>query len=153
MAGILANFSLNSQTILPVWPTFPTRCNTDGFFHFSICCSHCLGWYWGWQRTSWIRKTVMVFRWKIRACNICSSWQPQNFFNGENFPICGNWSEIVCCPPVILNPGGGRKMCHTIALNFHFQLSLSVVGWLEKVYLILTTVYTGGGWLGIPLAN
>ena len=45
MAGILANFGLNSQTILPVWPTCPTRCSTDGFFHFSICCSNRLGWY------------------------------------------------------------------------------------------------------------
>jgi len=30
------------KTILPAWPTFPTRCGTDGFFHFSICCSNCL---------------------------------------------------------------------------------------------------------------
>ena len=49
-------------TILPVLPTFPTRCGTDGFFHFSIHCSNRLGWYWGRQRTSWIRKTVTVFR-------------------------------------------------------------------------------------------
>ena len=35
MAGVLANFGLNSQTILPVWPMFPTRCGMDGFFHFS----------------------------------------------------------------------------------------------------------------------
>ena len=48
----------------PYGPCFPTRCGTDGFFHFSICCSNCLGWYWGRQRTPWIRKTVMVFRWK-----------------------------------------------------------------------------------------
>ena len=47
MAGVLANFGLKSQTILPIWPTFPTRCGTDGFSHFSICCSNCLGWYWG----------------------------------------------------------------------------------------------------------
>jgi len=40
-------------------------CSMDGFFHFSICCSNCLGLYWGQQRTSWIRKSVMVFRcWK-----------------------------------------------------------------------------------------
>jgi len=45
MAGVLANFGPNSQTILPVWHTFPTRCSRDGFFHFSICCSNCLGWY------------------------------------------------------------------------------------------------------------
>ena len=50
------------KTILPVWPTFPARCGTDGFFHFSICCSNRLGWYWGRQRTSWIRKIVTVFR-------------------------------------------------------------------------------------------
>ena len=50
------------KTILPVWPTFPTRCGTDGFFYFSICCSNRLGWYWGRQRTSWIRKIVTVFR-------------------------------------------------------------------------------------------
>jgi len=24
------------------WPMFHTRCSTDGFFHFSICCSNCL---------------------------------------------------------------------------------------------------------------
>jgi len=59
MAGVLANFGPNSPTILLVWPTFPTRCGTDGFFHFLICCSN---WYWGWQQTTWIRKTVMVFR-------------------------------------------------------------------------------------------
>jgi len=50
---------ISAQTvkiILPVWPTFPTRCGTDGF---SICCSNCLGWCWGRQQTSWIRKTVM----------------------------------------------------------------------------------------------
>jgi len=57
-AHVFANFSPNSWTILPIWPTIPTKCGTDGFFHFSICCSNCLGWYWGWQRTSWIRKTV-----------------------------------------------------------------------------------------------
>ena len=28
MAGVLANFGPNSQTIMPVWPTFPTRCST-----------------------------------------------------------------------------------------------------------------------------
>jgi len=39
MAVVLANFGPNSQTILPVWPMFPIRCSTDGFFHFSICCS------------------------------------------------------------------------------------------------------------------
>ena len=50
------------KTILPVWPRFPTRCGTDGLFHFLICCSNRLGWYWGRQRTSWIRKTVAVFR-------------------------------------------------------------------------------------------
>ena len=50
----------NSQTILPVWPTFTARCGTDCFFHFSICISNCLGWYWGWQRTSYIKKTVTV---------------------------------------------------------------------------------------------
>ena len=48
------------KTILPVWPMFPTRCSTDGFFHFSICCNNCLGWYWGRQQTSWIRKTVSL---------------------------------------------------------------------------------------------
>jgi len=39
MAGVLANFSPNSWTILilPIWPTFPW-CSTDGF-HFSICCN------------------------------------------------------------------------------------------------------------------
>jgi len=52
------------KTILPVWPRFPTRCGTDGFIHFTICCSNRLGWYWGRQRTSWIRKTVTVFRWR-----------------------------------------------------------------------------------------
>jgi len=63
--GRRGQFRPNSQTILPVWPMFPTRWGTDGFFHFSICCSNCLGWYWGRQRTSWIRKTVTVFRcWK-----------------------------------------------------------------------------------------
>jgi len=41
MAGTV-NFGPNSQTILPVWPTFPTRCSTDGFFQFSIGCSNCL---------------------------------------------------------------------------------------------------------------
>ena len=46
MAGVLANFGPNSQDyILPVWPTFPTRCDTNGFFHFSIYCSNRLGWY------------------------------------------------------------------------------------------------------------
>jgi len=39
VAGVLANFSLNSRTVLPVWCTFPTRCDMDGFFNFSICCS------------------------------------------------------------------------------------------------------------------
>ena len=39
VAGVLANFSLNSQTILPIWRTFLTRCGTEGFFDFSICCS------------------------------------------------------------------------------------------------------------------
>ena len=63
MAGVLANFGPNSQDyILPVWPTFPTRCDTNGFFHFSIYCSNRLGWYWGRQRTSWIRNSVTVFR-------------------------------------------------------------------------------------------
>ena len=54
------------KTIPPIWPRFPTtcRCGMDGFFQFSICCSNRLGWYWGRQRTSWIRKTVMVFRCK-----------------------------------------------------------------------------------------
>jgi len=58
MAGVLANFGLNSWAILPVWHMFPTRCGMGGFFHFSICCGNCLGWYWGRQPTFWIRKTV-----------------------------------------------------------------------------------------------
>jgi len=40
MAGVLANFGPNSQTIQPIWRTFPTRCSTDGFFNFSVCCSN-----------------------------------------------------------------------------------------------------------------
>jgi len=57
-------FRPKQSTILPVWPMFPTRCGAYGFFHFSISCSNCLVWYWGWQWTScqsWIRKTVTVF--------------------------------------------------------------------------------------------
>ena len=48
------------KTILPVWPRFPTRCGTDGFFHFLTCGSNRLGWYWRRQRTSWIRNSVTV---------------------------------------------------------------------------------------------
>ena len=57
------------KTILPVWPTFPTRCGTDGFFHFSICCSNRLGWwYWGRQRTSWMRR---LLRCLVVEKNLC----------------------------------------------------------------------------------
>jgi len=63
------------------------------FFHFSICCSNRLGWYWGKQQTSGIRKTVTVFCWRknSRAWNFHSYWQPQKFFNSENFPIYGTF--------------------------------------------------------------
>jgi len=79
----------------PEWsdytPVWPTRCGTNGFFHFSICCSNCLGWYWGWQRTSWIRKTVTVFSLlkKFHTCNFHGYWQPWKWFNSENYPIYG----------------------------------------------------------------
>jgi len=43
---VLANYGLNSWTILQLRPMFPTGCS---FFHFPICCSNCLGWYWKWQ--------------------------------------------------------------------------------------------------------
>ena len=44
MVGVLANFSPNSQIILPIWPAFPTRCGTDGFFYLPICIySNCPG--------------------------------------------------------------------------------------------------------------
>jgi len=42
--GVLPNFGPNSRTILPIQHTFPTRCGTDNFFHFSICFSNCLEW-------------------------------------------------------------------------------------------------------------
>ena len=66
--GYLPILARTVKTILPVWPRFPTRCGTDGFFHFSICCSNRLGWYWRRQRISWIRKTVTVFRWRKISC-------------------------------------------------------------------------------------
>ena len=36
MAGVLANFGLNSWDILPIWHMFPTRCGMGGFFHTAI---------------------------------------------------------------------------------------------------------------------
>ena len=80
------------NTILPVWPMFPTRCGTDGFFHFSICCSNRLGWYWGWQRTSWIRKTVTVFCCRknfVREIFAVTD-NRENFLTAKISPIYGN---------------------------------------------------------------
>ena len=131
MAGILADFGPNSQTIPHVWPT---RCGTDGFFHFSICCSNCLGWYWGRQRSSWIRKTVMVFSLlkKFRACNFRGYWQPRKFFNSENFPIYGTQPSLHCYYNF---PGG---FCSELRLVLHQwwvkHIHSSVAIWLSLTY-------------------
>jgi len=51
-----------SRLYCPNGPRFPLDAVRMASSNFSICCSNRLGWYWGRQRTSWIRKTVMVFR-------------------------------------------------------------------------------------------
>jgi len=86
------------KTILPVWPTFPTRCGTDGFFHFSICYSNCLGWYWGRQQTSWIRKTALLLCFVVEKIS-CVKFSrllttAKIFFNSENFPIYGSYFRL-----------------------------------------------------------
>jgi len=46
-----AYLPISAPTVwLTILPVCPTRCGTDGFFHFLICCRNCLGWYWGWQQ-------------------------------------------------------------------------------------------------------
>ena len=90
-----ANFGPNSQTILPVWPMFPTRCGTDGF---SICCSICLGWYWGRQRTPWIRKTVTVFCWKHFVCVIFAVTENREYFLTAKI---SRYTCMVHCIPVL----------------------------------------------------
>ena len=105
MSGVLANFELNSQTILPIWPTFPTRCDTDGFFHFSICCSNCLGWYCGQQRTSWIRKTITVFHcWKNFMRVIFAFTDNCENFSKRKFPDIQNTHFLYTVPSLIPFP-------------------------------------------------